>query len=72
MHKFSSEQQFCGSTLISFIVRENWTILPLLASGCCIAGWQTDQIWVDFQINKILYKLNYLDYTSFNISAMLL
>ena len=67
MHKSSSEQQFCGSTLISFIVQENWTAdrsnlsFSLTASGCCIAGWQTDQIWVDFLINKILYKLNYLD-----------
>ena len=31
-----------------------------------------DKIWLDFEIIKILYRLNYLDFYFVDISAMLL
>ena len=37
-----------------------------------LAGWLADEMWVDFKIFKILYRLNYSDFTSFSIVIMLL
>ena len=36
------------------------------------AGWLADEIWVDFKVFKILYKLNYLDSGFIDISTMLI
>ena len=37
-----------------------------------LAGKQADEIWVDYEIFKISHRINYLIFTTFNISAMLL
>ena len=45
---------------------------PHLALVGLTAGWQADEIRLDFAIIKNLYRLNYLDFYFVNIIAMLL
>ena len=62
-------------------MRKNWASTPS-ASGSYgrLAGWQAgrlagrlaDEIRLDFEILKILYRLNYLDFYFVYSSAMLL
>ena len=62
-------------------MRKNWASTPS-ASGSYgrlpgrqagrQAGWLADEIWLDFEILKILYRLNYLDFYFVYSSAMLL
>ena len=37
---------------------KNWTLHLVLVG--LMAGWQADEIWLDFEIFKVLYKLNYV------------
>ena len=38
-------------------------LLPLVGlTAGWLAGWLADEMWVDFKIFKILYRLNYLDF----------
>lgn len=46
VHKSLSEQQFCGSTSIHFVVTVNWTILPLLVGLTQQASRQTKYRWI--------------------------
>ena len=46
VHKSLSEQQFCGSTSIYFVVRQNWTILSLLVGLTQQASRQTKYRWI--------------------------
>ena len=48
---------------------KNWTHTPSTSGSY---GRLADEIWVEVEIFKILYGLNYSDFTTFNISAMLL
>ena len=46
--------------------------IHLALLGLTVAGRLADKIWVDFEILKILNKLNYLDLYFVNIYAILL
>ena len=48
---------------------KNWT--PHLALVGLTAGWQADEIRLDYAIVKILYRLNYLVFYFVDIFAML-
>ena len=62
--KSSSELQIRGSALIFCIVRKTGPmLLPLVGlTAGWLAGWLADEMRVDFEIFKILYRLNYLDF----------
>ena len=51
------------SSSILCIVRKNWAHAPT-ASGSYgrLVDWLADKMQVDFEIFKILYRLNYLDF----------
>ena len=49
-------------------MRKNWT--PHLALVGLTAGWQADEIRLDYAIIKIIYRLNYLDFYFVAIIAM--
>ena len=51
-----------------FSCEKNWTHMPV-TSG--FYGMLADEIWMDFEIFKILYTLNYLDFTLFNVIIVL-
>ena len=53
------EQQICVSESIFCIVRKSWPYPPT-ASGSY--GREADEIRVDFEILKLLYKLNYSEF----------
>ena len=62
----------CGSALIFCIVRINWAHAPTVSESYGkqagrLASWLVDKMQVNFKIFKILYRLNYLDFTSFNL-----
>ena len=71
--KRSSEQRIRILTAIAYLVRKNWASTPS-ASGSygSQAGRLADEIRLDFEILKILYRLNYLDFYFVYSSAMLL
>ena len=59
--KDSLVQQICALTMITYIVRKNWTHMPSTSmSYGRLAG--LDVIQVDFEIFKLLYRLNYLNF----------
>ena len=53
----------------AFLVRINWIPVPSTSGSY---GRMANEIQLDSEIFKILYKLNYLDFYFFDISAMLL
>ena len=62
-----SEQHICGRASIFCIVRKNWAYAPTTSGSYSrqagwLAGWLADEMWVDFKIFKILYRLNYSDF----------
>ena len=67
--KHSSVQRICILTAIAYLVRKNWASTPS-ASGSY--GRLADEIRLDIEILKILYRLNYLDFYFVYSSAMLL
>ena len=71
--KRSSVQRIRIYTAIAYLVRKNWASAPS-ASGSYsrLAGRLADEIWLDFEILKILYRLNYLDFYFVYSSATLL
>ena len=54
------EQQICVSELIFYIVRKIGPIIPPLVG--ITAGREADEIPVDFEILKLLYRLNYSEF----------
>ena len=58
-------------------MRKNWASTPSTSGSYGRhagrqAGWLADEIQLDFEILKILYRLNYLDFYFVYSSAMLL
>ena len=66
VHRYSALSEKAGPVLL---------LLEDLTAGSLagrLAGWQADEMWVDFKIFKILYGQTSCIFTSFNIVIILL
>ena len=77
LDKSQSEQHTCVGVLIFCVFRMNWPYPPTTSGSYGLlvglaAGRQADEIRMDFEIFKILYRVDHSDFILFNITAILI
>ena len=61
--KCSSVQHICVLDMNHHSFEKNWTHTPSTSGSYGrLASWLADEMWVEVEIFKIPYRLNYLDF----------